>query len=436
MDSQLTPGDEGRQEEPSHVKRAVFAVAVGNTVEWFDYASYTYLATVIAVVFFETGNTQAALIGTFAVFAVSFIARPIGGFVWGHFGDKVGRKKILAITIIIMSLSTFAIGLIPSYATIGIGAPLLLLLCRLVQGFSASGEYAGASAYLAEHAPESKRGLIVSIVPASTAAGLALGAIIATLLEVSLTEAALHSWGWRIPFLLAGPLGFIAMYMRMKLEVSSHFTELEESDSIEASPIMTTIKENRKELLVALGIVCLNAVGFYIILAYLPTYLSEELGFDTAIATLTTIFSLLTYVIFLPIVGKIADKVGRKPVLATACILFVILAYPAFYFLSLGGAFAIGAQILLGAILAGNDGVMATFLTEIFPTTARYSGFGISYNLGNALFGGTAPLIATALIAFSGNQYVPAFMLIVAALVAFFSLFWARETAHEPLKQY
>src|SRR5699024_2677094 len=159
------------------------------------------------------------------------------------------------------------------------------------------------------------------------------------------------------------------------------------------------LKDNRKGLLVALGIVCLNAVGFYIILTYLPTYLSEELGFNSAVSTLTTILSLVTYVFFLPIVGRIADRVGRKPVLATACILFIVCSYPAFVLLSYGGMFAIGAQIILGAILAANDGVMATFLTEIFPTTARYSGFGISYNLGNALFGGTAPLIATSLIA-------------------------------------
>ncbi len=436
MESLIEEEDEANTDKPNGVKRAVFAVAIGNTVEWFDYASYTYLATVIAAVFFDSGNNKAALIGTFAVFAVSFIARPIGGLVWGHFGDKVGRKKILALTIILMSLSTFAIGLIPGYASIGIGAPLLLLLCRIVQGFSASGEYAGASAFLAEHAPSSKRGLLVSVVPASTAAGLALGAVVATILEVSLTYEALHSWGWRIPFLLAGPLGFIAMYMRRKLEDTSHFKELEESDEVEDSPIITSFKENRKGLLVALGIVCLNAVGFYIILTYLPTYLSEELGFDSAISTLTTILSLITYVIFLPIVGRIADRVGRKPVLATACILFILLAYPAFVFLSFGGTFAIGAQILLGAILAGNDGVMATFLTEIFPTTSRYSGFGMSYNLGNALFGGTAPLIATSLIAASGNQYVPAFMLIIAALIAFFSLFWSKETAHKPLRQH
>lgn len=418
------------------VKRAVMAVAIGNTVEWFDYASYTYLATVIAAVFFDSGNSKAALIGTFAVFAVSFIARPIGGLVWGHFGDKIGRKKILALTIIIMSMSTFAIGLIPGYAAIGIGAPLLLLLCRLVQGFSASGEYAGASAFLAEHAPSKKRGLLVSVVPASTAAGLALGAIVATTLEFSLTQEALHSWGWRIPFLAAGPLGFIAMYMRRKLEDTSHFKELEEADEVDESPVATSLKDNRKGLLVALGIVCLNAVGFYIILTYLPTYLSEELGFNSAVSTLTTILSLVTYVFFLPIVGRIADRVGRKPVLATACILFIVCSYPAFVLLSYGGMFAIGAQIILGAILAANDGVMATFLTEIFPTTARYSGFGISYNLGNALFGGTAPLIATSLIAASGNQYVPAFMLMTAAAVAFASLFWSKETAHKPLRQH
>jgi MHS family proline/betaine transporter-like MFS transporter len=420
----------------SEVRRAVFGAAIGNMIEWFDYASYGYLAATIAAVFFAPGNETAALLGAYGVFALSFVVRPIGGLVWGHYGDKLGRQKILALTILIMSAATFAIAFIPGYASIGIAAPLLLLVCRLVQGFSASGEYAGASSFIAEYAPEGRRGLLVSMVPASTAAGLVLGAIVASLLEFNLSQDALYSWDWRVPFLIAGPLGVIGLYIRLKLEDTPLFKELEQSHEVAQAPIRTLLRENWKQLLIAFGIICLNAVGFYIILSYMPTYLSEELGFDPVTAILTTIVSVAVYATFLPFVGMLADRVGRKPIMFAACVLFVLLTLPAFELLSLGGVgFAILAQILLGAILAGNDGVLATFLTEMFPTNVRYSSFGLSFNLGNAIFGGTAPLIATFLIALTGNNFAPGFYLMAAAVVAFVALLFTTETANKPLEQ-
>jgi MHS family proline/betaine transporter-like MFS transporter len=217
-----------KQDYSVGLKRAVFAASIGNAIEWFDYASYGYLATVIASVFFPPGDRTLALLATFAVFAISFIVRPIGGVIWGHYGDKLGRRLTLILEVTIMSAATFAIGLIPSYAKIGVLAPILLLVCRLVQGFSASGEYAGAASFIAEYAPPKKRGLLVSLVPASTAFGLMTGCLIVALLEYLLPEAALHSWGWRIPFLLALPFGSIVMYMRVKLEDTPVFTEMKE----------------------------------------------------------------------------------------------------------------------------------------------------------------------------------------------------------------
>ena len=422
---------ENMEVNPSDVKKAVMGASIGNLIEWFDYASYGYLATIIAVVFFPAGNPQLALLGTFGVFAVSFIARPIGGIIWGHYGDKLGRKKILILTLLLMSISTFAIGLIPSYATIGIAAPLLLLLCRIVQGFSASGEYAGASLFIAEYAPKGRRGLLVSMVPASTAAGLMLGALAAFGLEATLSHEALHSWGWRIPFLLAGPLCLIALYLRMKLEDTPVFNEMGHSE--EQLPIAKTVKLNWKQILIAFGVILLNAVGFYTILSYMPTYLTNELNFSGTVGILTTLVSLTTYVIFLPMVGTLADRVGRKPVLIGACISFILLSYPAFLLLTLGGIWPVIALILLGAILAGNDGVLATFLTEMFPTKVRYTCFGLSFNLGNAIFGGTAPFIATFLILQTDNQFAPAFYLMAAALVALVALTRTKETANKDL---
>ncbi|MFK2826651.1 MFS transporter [Bacillus sp. B190/17] len=417
--------------QSSGVKQAVFGAAIGNLIEWFDYASYGYLATIIAVVFFAPGNEKAALLGTFGVFAVSFIARPIGGVVWGHLGDRLGRKRILTLTIILMSFATFSIGLIPGYATIGIAAPLLLLLCRIVQGFSASGEYAGASLFIAEYAPDSRRGLLVSMVPASTAAGLLLGALTAILLEYNLTQEALHSWGWRIPFLISGPLGLIALYIRMKLEDTPVFNEMDHTET--QAPILESIRQNWNKVFIAFGVICLNAVGFYIILSYMPTYLVKELGFNSLTSILTTIVSLTTYVILLPFVGTLADRVGRKPVLIGASILFILFTYPSFLLLSQGGIYAVMAQILLGAILAGNDGVLATFLSEMFPTSVRYTCFGLSFNMGNAIFGGTAPFVATFLILQTDNTFAPAFYLMAAALVAFLALLRTKETANKSL---
>ncbi|PKG22934.1 MFS transporter [Niallia nealsonii] len=415
------------------MKQILGGSAFGNMIEWFDYASYGYLATIIASVFFAPGDKTAALLSTFAIFALSFLVRPIGGLVWGHYGDRLGRKKILVLTMCLMSFSTFLIGLIPSYERIGILAPILLLSCRMVQGFSASGEYAGASLMIAEHAPKKKRGLLVSMVPASTAAGMLLGAIVTSLLESMLTDSALHSWGWRIPFLLSLPLGLIGLSIRLKMEDSPLFKELESKTEQSLVPqlgVMEGIRKNRKNIFIAFGVICLNAVGFYIILSYMPTYLSTVLKFAPLHSTLTTIFTLFSYVIMLPLVGMLTDKMGRKPVLIAACILFIVFTYPIFALMSMGGAFTILAMILLGAILACNDGVLATFLSEMFPTEVRYSGFALSFNTGNAIFGGTASYVATFLIASTGNGFAPAFYLMAAAVIALFALIKSAETAN------
>jgi len=419
----------------SSVKKAVVGAAIGNLIEWFDYASYGYLAVVIAAVFFAPGNETAALLAAFGVFSVSFIVRPIGGLIWGHFGDKIGRKRVLVMTISIMSLSTFAIGLLPSYAAIGLLAPLLLLVCRLVQGFSASGEYAGAASFIAEYAPDKKRGLLVSMVPASTAAGLMLAVIVVSLLEFNLTQEALYSWGWRIPFLLSGPLGIIGLLVRLKLEDTPIFTEMERTKTAPKQSMFKGVVQNRRQIIIAFGIICLNAVGFYTILSYMPTYLTKELGFSITTGILITLVSLGTYVLVLPIVGMMADRVGRKPVLIAASLMFIVFTYPAFLLLSMGGAYAVLALVMLGFVLAGNDGVLATFLTEMFPTSIRFSAFALSFNTGNAIFGGTAPLVATFLIAVTGNTFAPAYYLMGAAVVAFIFLLMTKETANQPLME-
>ncbi len=416
-------------------RRVVGASFIGNFVEWFDYAVYGYLAATIAVVFFPEADPQTALLSTFALFAISFLVRPMGGFIWGHIGDRVGRKNALSLSILIMSLSTFCIALIPGYDAIGLWAPALLLIVRVVQGFSASGEYAGASAFLVEYAPAHRRGLYAAVVPASTATGLLLGSLLAAGLTGLLSEDQLHSWGWRLPFLLAAPMGLIGRYIRTKLEDTPAFRELEVEEHSEAAPVKSLLVNHWRQLLLAVGAVLLNAVGFYVILSYMPTYLSEELGLGTTESYLATTIALLTYIGFIFGTGMLSDRFGRKKVLISASLLFVALSVPAFMLLETGSFLVIVlVQVLLGGMLTLNDGTLPSFLAEMFPTKIRYSGFAVSFNLSNALFGGTAPFVATLLISLSGNALAPAWYLAAAALVSLVAVALSRETSRMPLR--
>ncbi|MHA7172737.1 MFS transporter [Arthrobacter monumenti] len=417
-------------------RRVVAASFIGNFVEWFDYAVYGYLAATIAVVFFPESAGETALLATFGLFAVSFVVRPIGGFVWGHIGDKVGRRTALSLSILIMSLSTFAIGLLPSYQAVGLLSPLLLLFVRIVQGFSAAGEYAGASAFLVEYAPKNRRGLFAAVVPASTATGLLFGSLMAGLLYGVLSTDQMESWGWRLPFFLAAPMGIIGRYIRTRLEDTPAFRNLAEEEEVAASPVRTMFRDHWRTLLIAVGAVLLNAVGFYVLLSYMPTYLSEELGFSKTESFLATTFALIAYIGFIFVAGLASDIFGRKKLLVSASVLFIVFTIPAFMLLDTGSFLVvILVQIALGGMLTLNDGTLPSFLAEMFPTRIRYSGFAVSFNLSNALFGGTAPFMATLLIGMLGTSLAPGWYLMLAAAIALSAVLCARETSREPLRE-
>lgn len=419
----------------STLKKAAAASFIGNFVEWFDYASYGYLATVITAVFFPASSPISGLLATFGVFALSFIVRPIGGAVWGHYGDKIGRKNALSLSIMIMSLATFLIAFLPTYAQIGLWAPGLLLLVRIVQGFSASGEYAGASAFLAEYAPDNKRGFYTSIVPASTAAGLLFGSLLIAVMHGILSVEQMQSFGWRLPFLLAAPLGLIGRYIRVKLEDSPKYKELEQSHHVSKAPIAEMLTTHKRAFIIALGVTMLNAVGFYTILSYMPTYLSVELRVSESDSFLATSIALAAYIGLIFLMGKLSDRFGRKTMLVIASLFFIIFTVPLFSQLgSVGLVGMILIQIAFGAILTMNDGTLPCFLSEIFPTKVRYTGFALSFNLANAVFGGTAPFVATWLIQVTGNKMAPAWYLVAAAVIAMVAMLASRETAGKPLE--
>ncbi len=416
------------------LRKVAVASFIGNFVEWFDYASYAYLATVLTTVFFPDISPASGLLATFGVFALSFIVRPIGGVFWGHYGDKIGRKEALSLSIIIMSLSTFAIAFLPSFDLIGVWAPILLLVLRLIQGFSASGEYAGASAFLVEYAPQNKRGVYASIVPASTAAGLLLGSLFVSVMHFFLTPEDMHSFGWRLPFLLALPLGYVGRYIRLRLEDSPKFLEMEQAQQVSQAPISLLFAKHRRALVIAIGATMLNAVGFYTILSYMPTYMTVEMGVSESESFMATTIALLAYIGFIFLMGKMSDRFGRKTMLILASLVFVVLTVPLFNQLgSVGFIGIVMIQIVFGAMLTMNDGTLPCFLSEIFPTKVRYSGFALSFNLANAIFGGTAPFVATWLIQVSGNKLAPAWYLVAAALIAMIAMAASKETAGKPL---
>ena len=436
-DSGDQSSDSGDQSDEQRriLRKAAGASFIGNFIEWFDYASYGYLAAVIGSVFFPKSDETAQLLSAFAIFALSFVLRPIGAVVWGAWGDRYGRRWALSWSILIMSGSTFLIGVLPGYSAIGIFAPLALFLLRMIQGFSASGEYAGAGTFLAEYAPPKHRGLYTSLVPASTAAGLLFGNVIVMPLQGFLDEADMHSWGWRIPFLLAGPLGLIGRYIRIHLEDSPVFNEMSqkaEKKSKHRVPLKTLLRSHRKRVAITFGVACLNAVAFYLLLTYMPTYFEKQLGIEATHAEAISAGTLAVYIVAIFFMGKISDMFGRRRMLVGACLAFIVLSIPLFWVMEQGNVVMIvAAEAVFALILTANDGTLATFLAESFPTEVRYSGFALSFNSANALVGGTAPLVATWLIKVTGTAIAPAFYLTCISVLALGAMCASRSIARE-----
>ena len=445
MSVETTMEQRGYTEEEKHktLKRVVGSSFLGNFIEWFDYASYSYLATVIALVFFPGEDRTVAVMSTFGVFALSFLVRPIGALFWGNMGDKKGRKWALSISILLMSGATFLIGCLPTYAMIGVGAPLLLLLLRMVQSFSAAGEYAGAATFIAEYAPTNHRGFYCSMVPASTAAGLLVGSLFATAMfniwgadSQFVTE-----WGWRIPFWLAGPLGYITHYIREHLEDSPVYEQMQNDLKAkglkgEDKPMRTLFKKHFKRLVISFGACVLNAVGFYAVLTYLPNYLETTLNYDPASASIITNIVLVVYIGFIFLSGRVSDRLGRKKMLIAACVGFIVLTIPAFMLLStMNFVIILVVELVMCLLLTINDGTLSSYLNETFPTDVRYSGFALSFNLANAIFGGSASYISFWLISVTGNNIAPAFYMVFIAVIALVAMVLSHEHTGQDLTE-
>lgn len=423
----------GQEVDEATVRTSVAAAALGNCMEWFDFGVYSYLAATIGHVFFPTDHVT-SLLSSFAVFGVAFMVRPLGGFVFGPLGDKVGRIRILAITIITMSAGTFAIGVIPGFDQIGIWAPVLLVLARLVQGFSAGGEYGGAATFVVEFAPDDRRGFLAAWLDFGTLAGYSFGALIVTGLTLGLSSHAMSSWGWRVPFLLAGPLGLFGLYLRLRLEDSPAYQRLAGTGQVSRSPLKETAVQNWRLILLCMGLVLILNVAYYDVLTYLPTYLSSQLHIGKSTALMAIVGVMVGMMGMAPMLGRLSDRVGRKPLLLAACLGFIVFGYPAFWMLQTGGiALLIVGLAVLGLLTVMLAGIMPSTLPAIFPTRTRYSSFAIAYNLSTSLFGGTAPFVIQWLVSVTHDDYVPAFYVMGAAVIAIIPIMLMRESAAQPL---
>ncbi len=405
---------------PATLRKVIAAAAVGNFVEWFDFAVYGFLATTIAKQFFSSADPSTALLQTFAVFAVAFALRPLGGIVFGTLGDRLGRKRVLSATVLMMAGATTVIGLLPTYASIGLMAPVLLTLTRCVQGFSAGGEYAGACAYLMEHAPKHKRAWYGSFIPVSTFSAFACAAVMAYLLEASLSAEAMGTWGWRVPFLVAAPLGLVGLYLRWKMEETPAFRHAMAEDNPHGhSPLRETLRQQKGSILRLGAFISLTALSFYMFTTYFATYLQVVGHLSRSQSLMVSTVALLFAAGVCPAAGAFSDRFGRRRTVATTCLWVILTVFPAYWMASSGEVTAAIFGVLLlavGAVLSGV--VTAALLSEVFPTRTRYTASAITYNIAYTLFGGTAPLVATWLINQTGSSLAPAFYLVFIALLA------------------
>ena len=435
------PGDDPTAEvDISVVRRAVAAAALGNAMEWYDYGVFSAgaITATIGTEFFP-GHGNAAL-KSFTLLAMSFIVRPIGGAVLGPIGDKIGRQKVLAFTVIMMSLGTTLVGVIPTFSgpySIGYGALALVMILRLVQGFSTGGEYGGAATFMAEYAPTKRRGFFGSFLEVGTLTGYIVGALVvlAITLGMGSTSSAFNNWGWRIPFLLALPLGAIGLYLRLKLEDTPTFKNaVETGDKAEKAPLGEVFGQHWRALLSLIGIVMLLNIADYLLLTDMPTYFTATLHIGDTASTLILVLVEAIMLCSLPFFGALSDRIGRKPIIYAAAIGYIVLSYPSYWMMQQKNtALLIIGFLIVGLLLALMLATIASTYPAMFPTRVRYGAVAIGYNLSTSVFGGTASLVVTALITATGTPYIPAYYLILAGIVGAVSLIFIPETAQIPM---
>jgi MHS family proline/betaine transporter-like MFS transporter len=412
-------------------RRAILSCAIGNFFELFDFTIYGYFAVAITRAFYPSGS----MYGTYAAFGAAFLMRPVGAVIIGAYGDRMGRRAALVVTIGIMAAATGFTGLIPTYQSIGIWAPILLVVCRLFQGFSTGGEWGGAAAFLVEYAPPGRRGFIGSLQQFSTQIGGLTGAISAAVLSSSLSQEDFFAWGWRVPFLCGFVLGPVGYYLRRKVAETPAFEDTVATRKVERSPLRAALSEYGGRMFTAFGVSIVGCIANFVFVIYLVSYAINVMKLPPSSAFTCAVASGLIVVSFTPFVGMLSDRIGRRPLILACAVLNLVFDYPLFVLAIHGGTF----QTLLLALMANAffqslyTGTIPSILAEMFPTRVRYTGLSVSYGFAVVLFGGFAPLISTWLVDVTGNPFAPAFYVMAGGAFSAAAVLSMKEYLNAPL---
>lgn len=420
---------------PQGARRAIFASSFGNLMESYDNLVYGYLAVYIGFNFFPTQSGTASLLATFATFAVGFIARPIGTLIFGHIGDRHGRKSALIISVVGMGLVTTLVGLLPTYNTLGVVAAGLLVLLRMCQGIAVAGEWAGSAALLVEYAPKHLRGFFGSFNQVSTAGGFLLAAGVVTGITTILSDDQMYAWGWRIPFLIGAVTGVAAIVLRFGMDDTPAFREEKAEGNVVKAPLVVALRTQFPAILRGFGFTVVWTVAYFFFLTYIPTFLTEVVGVDGGFARGSNLITLTIFCLMIAPFGYLSDKFGRKPFLLIGAAGFLVLSFPVLWMLTTGDhTLVFVGQLIIAIILASFSGPGVAALSEFFPTNVRYSALGIGYNFSVMAFGGTAPLIGTAIVSATGLPILTALLPTAAGLITTIVILSMRESFKEDLK--
>lgn len=409
-------------------KQVLISCMIGNALEWYDFVIYGYFAVILGALFFPSAAPLNQLLASWGVFWSGFLARPIGSLVFGHIGDKVSRKFALTLSIYVMAIPTALMGCLPTYAQVGLLAPLLLIVLRTLQGFAIGGEFTGSMVFLVEHAPSNRRGLWGSWASFSAVIGVILGSTLVAGLNSYLSSEHMQVWGWRIPFILSILGSVVGGYMRKRLTDPSIYLEVKGRGKEETVPLKDLFFNHKSKIGVIILLDFLTAIGFFIVAIFMANYFRTYLKFSASVSLTINTINMCVFAAAILTGGWLSDRVGRKQILAFACIGFILLSYPLFHLLQVGDhTTAMLMQAVLAIMMGLFFGTIPTTLAEIMPTKVRFSGLSIGHNMSMAIFGGGAPFLATHLIQSTQNLAAPAYMLIVASAISLFSLIFIND---------
>lgn len=411
-----TAGTSGRPDRDA--RRAATAAGVGNFMEWFDFALYGFFAATIGNLFFPSSNPTSSLLAALAVFGVAFFFRPLGGMVIGAFADRAGRRAALSLSVLLMGVSTLGIALLPTYATVGVLAPVLLVLLRGAQGFSAGAEYTGAAAFIGEYAPRHRRGVFSSVVSGTAALGSLAGALVALALEAVLTDGQIAAWGWRIPFLLAVPVSLVGLYLRLRLDETPVYREMQRQDDLGATA-PPRVRRSVRAIAIAFACTSIVGLGFYYLAAYAITFMTKTVDVPRPEALVVVALVLAGYIAMCPAAGALSDRFGRRPTMLVGIAGLVVVAIPTFALVATGNlVLALIGLLAFAWFEAMINVTLGVLLVELFPAAVRVSSSALGFNAAQALVGGPGPLVAAALASGLALSFAPALYVVLVGVLA------------------